>query len=91
MKKGALNISIFPNPTSDKTILNIYWPDNYPDGCKLTLRGFNGSIVYQRKVKLVPGKNLLELDLSNYSDGLYLINLISKRETLNSLLVKHNR
>ena len=68
------NISIFPNPTSDR--INLDLELNSP--AELTINIFNniGALIYQ-DYDYAFGELNKECDLSNYHQGIYFINIIS--------------
>lgn len=69
-KIGEFNISIFPNPTTSKITLEI---SDYPDliNGKISLFTLSGQLI--REMKITSDK--LEIDLSSYANGMYLIRL----------------
>ena len=64
---------IYPNPTSGKLKIDIYDGEGY----EIILQDINGNILEQLKTK-----EDLNLDISNYSSGIYLVIMINEK-TLN--------
>ena len=64
-------INLFPNPTEDNVFFSI------PSSIKIeSLKIYNsiGQLVYSQEINSI-SNNLLKIDLTNFSNGIYLINL----------------
>lgn len=71
----AQKLKVYPNPTTDKIYLNQI-PFTGP--FTLVLETINGKLILQKKV--FPSLNM-ELDLSEYASGMYILKLICEKET----------
>jgi len=71
---GGMQISMYPNPTSDKVILSVTGTDTY--GCEATLTTAAGVVIERRTVSSVSS----EFDMSRLASGVYLISLVSGEE-----------
>ena len=69
------NLALYPNPTSN--ILNVSF-GNIQFVEQITLTDLQGKIIVQKKNIT---SNNLQLDLSNYNNGLYLLQVQSKEDT----------
>ena len=63
---------IYPNPSINKTFINFFVAE---EPATYNLRVFNsiGQIMYNESTLLNQGRNTIELDISNYSKGAYII------------------
>jgi len=68
--------SVYPNPGSGNINVEITVAGN--ENYTLKVVDITGQVVYNEMIPLTTGKNVKSLDLSSYSDGLYMIQLISK-------------
>jgi len=76
LKESAVNkLMVYPNPTTDKIFLNQI-PFTGP--FTLVLETISGKLILQKKV--FPSLNM-ELDLSEYASGIYILKLICEKET----------
>lgn len=64
-------ITTYPNPTKDKLIVE--WDKVMDENIQVSLLNQNGEIVYQEQRRL--NGNQLELNLSNYADGVYVLEI----------------
>ncbi len=77
----ALNISIAPNPVSDR--LSIATEDNIP--FEITIQDMKGSILHSQKHS---GQTTLDLDTSSFAAGLYLAKIVSEQGSAVKKIVK---
>lgn len=71
---GGMQISMYPNPTSDKVILSVTGTDTF--NCEATLMTSTGVVIERRTVSSVA----TEFDMSRLASGFYLISLVSGDE-----------
>jgi hypothetical protein len=72
----AADITIYPNPATRE--LNIDFNSVSESIATLRLISLTGQIILNREIKTVEGKNHCVLDLSNFPNGLYSFELVSK-------------
>ena len=84
MKIGKKEISIFPNPTTSFVTINF---NSKVLNCIFTIFNSTGSIVYT--INILNGTTI-ELDFSQYSPGVYLVQLTQNGSEMGSgkLIVK---
>lgn len=84
------NISInkiYPNPTDDLAYLNLN--SSYEGQATINIMGIDGRLITQFKRDVIFGDNTLELDLSAYEKGIYLVEIISDKDrAVSKLMVK---
>jgi len=74
------NMKVFPNPTTGKVYLN-----NLPSTGTLLLESLNGKTLIQKTIQVSAE---MDLDLTDYSAGIYLLKLISDKDTYLFKIVK---
>ncbi len=67
------NIEVFPNPTTG--ILNLQSNDSHPE-VDVHLINVNGKILYQERLKIETNGFSRQLDLSNFTKGIYFVRFI---------------
>jgi Secretion system C-terminal sorting domain len=86
-KKSKFNIaSIAPNPTKETS--NIIYNSDKNEIINLTLMDVSGRIVLAQNVSITEGSNNLSLNLSNLTNGLYILNLKNSDQVLIQKIVK---
>jgi Secretion system C-terminal sorting domain/PKD domain len=84
------NISInkiYPNPTDDLAYLNLN--SSYEGQATINIMGIDGRLITQFMRDVIFGDNTLELDLSAYEKGIYLVEIISDKDrAVSKLMVK---
>lgn len=75
----SLDVSIYPNPTSDRVIISI--PDNQYD-FTVEMYDLNGKMVMSDKINRVD--NQKELDVTSLATSYYLLKLVSQDADYNS-------
>ncbi len=75
---GALvdNIFVYPNPANE--LITIRFISNSETNVALRLVNLTGQILLSEDIKAVEGTNLHEIDLSTFTPGIYLIQLVSE-------------
>jgi len=80
------NLKIYPNPTADLAIIQI--DNSFSQSADLFIRGIIGNLKEKKSVEIVNGTIIL--DLKNYQNGLYLLELnLTKAKFKGSLLIAH--
>ncbi len=70
-KNNTLEMSIFPNPTNGKSKLMVQLSGNAI--ANVTVTDIIGKVVQNKQVPVYSGDNQIDIDLSNYSKGIYLV------------------
>jgi hypothetical protein len=65
------DVLIYPNPTDGG--ITVSWKNNYDRGLTLTIYNSVGSLV--KKVQIQPQVNEVNIDLSDFRPGIYILNL----------------
>ena len=73
------NISLYPNPATNSTNVNLYSLEN--KNITLRLKNIMGKIVSEVNINLLSGNNNIKLNLSNLKNGIYFINSESMNDT----------
>ena len=75
-----LNVKISPNPS--KGIFYLNFNDFKPGDVKLVVYGVNGIKIKEQQYRIGSNDMRKELDLTSYSPGLYLINIVNSQTSL---------
>lgn len=78
LRSNTASLRVFPNPANEAVQVFI---QSFP-AKKLEVRDKTGRIVYSQQLKVENSVSLLEIDISNYPPGIYLIQAISENRTL---------
>jgi hypothetical protein len=70
-------ISIYPNPSSG--FVNLDFSSAGIEACELTLRSYNGALIWARPLKDLANSAVLSLDLGEIADGVYLLHVNSEK------------
>ena len=76
------NLSVFPNPVTD--IVQLYGKEQFKAGQTIQIIDATGKRV---KMTTAPNGNRLQIDLSGYTSGLYLLQLIENGKVLENLQI----
>ncbi len=76
-----LNVSVYPNPTND--LLTIKMP-NIIQNTKISIYAINGQVLTQLNTK----NQEISIDLSNYSKGIYFVNLTTDNSSKSIKIIK---
>ena len=71
-------IEVYPNPTTN--FVTVSSEMNWADGTTITLHNMHGAILNSQPVQFGNGNSNYKIDLSEYSSGLYFINVSSQGE-----------
>nr|QCD26741.1 cellulase GH5 [Flavobacterium sp. AUG42] len=77
-------VKLFPNPSSDRVQLNTGDTDDFS---KVSVFDAQGRLMFEKEIK---SKEAVELSISNYLDGIYLVKLSGKRNAT-KILVKETK
>ncbi len=84
-KKGRTPLRIFPNPTQDH--VSVQYHNAHKGGLLLTLYNLQGEIIYRQRYP--EGKSKIDLWMSDYAAGIYLLVVKSDLESIVVKVVKH--
>ncbi|PKP31954.1 MAG: hypothetical protein CVT99_07025 [Bacteroidetes bacterium HGW-Bacteroidetes-16] len=82
---GAGTVSVFPNPAKDK--INISFNAKDQADLQISLNDLSGKQVFVNKYSVTKGENQLSADVNGLSKGVYVLNLITEKGTLNYKVV----
>jgi hypothetical protein len=81
------SISIFPNPSNGIFTLNV--STNRTDNYYLTIYNAAGQLVWQEQLSAFNGSRRLNIDLSGYASGLYIVRLTGSDSEKQSRFIIH--
>jgi hypothetical protein len=76
--EATSSVQLYPNPAQDKATLK--FSSAHANDYSISLIESTGKIVYSSKGVSVEGENLIEINLANYSKGIYMLQMISNGE-----------
>ncbi|HEX5002502.1 MAG TPA: T9SS type A sorting domain-containing protein [Bacteroidia bacterium] len=76
--------SLYPNPASTSSTLSFYTASDA--AYTVTLSDISGKVVYTREIHALQGFNLIDLDLSTLSKGVYMVRLSGDSLNVNKRL-----
>jgi photosystem II stability/assembly factor-like uncharacterized protein len=79
------NVSIFPNPASENAVLNIGMVE--PVTARMQLVDITGREVFSEELRLSAGMNSIEMDLKNYTKGVYFISISNDKNVFTTKLI----
>lgn len=79
---GVENLEVYPNPASSYVDVVFNSTDEY--GASLQLMDITGRVVYTSEVGTTSGRNQLQIDLTNFSKGVYMLN-VTKNNTISRM------
>ena len=82
----ASQVSLFPNPSSGNSALNLSLQQS--TSVRLQVLDVKGAVLQQRTVLLPAGNSTLPVNLSSYPDGVYSIRVQYGTETKTLKLIK---
>lgn len=82
------SILLYPNPTKGQVSLNIHSAKS--EEARLTIRDITGRVVYEDALQLNRGHNLHQLNLTQLSQGIYLIAVKNDHINFNKKLILNN-
>ena len=81
------SLSVFPNPAKDIVTMSVNSSKPF-SGCQLSINNMLGQNVYAKDVDLTNGINKLNINVSNLSEGVYIISLQNGKDVVNGKFVK---
>jgi len=72
------DIQLYPNPAQDKATLK--FSSSHVSDYTISLIESTGKVVYNSKGVVMEGENMIELNLANYSKGIYMLQMIRDGE-----------
>jgi hypothetical protein len=84
--KTLQNIEVYPNPCSDFS--NIVIETKESDIFHLVVTNVLGEIVYQENLGIISGQKRIELNTSDFADGIYEIRINSSKGPVTKTLLK---
>lgn len=86
---GNLGLSIFPNPVADMTSIAFYIPEKWNYSYTIEIFNTNGELVISRTETITTkGNQTLELDLSQLSQGMYVMKIEGEGNSLYQKFIK---
>jgi hypothetical protein len=82
---GAGTVSVFPNPAKDK--INVTFNAKDQTDLQISLNDLSGKQVLVNKYTLAKGENQLSVDVNGLSKGVYVLNLVTEKGTINYKVV----
>lgn len=83
-----MNAVIYPNPSNDRCNLMIQLQDEN-SSVQIVITDITGKIIDDNRVALMSGTNKIELNTSNYVNGIYFVTIISDHLRKSLKLIKH--
>jgi len=88
VKQPVSGVIAYPNPTSGK--LNIQWMETSTENATVSISDITGREIYKTSINMTQGTGINQVDLSNLSNGLYLISINSGNINYNNKVdVRH--
>ncbi len=82
-------VIVFPNPATDKVVVN-YFAQESKDDVQMFVYDMTGTIVHKELFSTANGLNQLEFNLTNYSNGIYMVVVQDGDKTYsNKLQIQH--
>lgn len=87
-RESELNFEafVFPNPSAFSLKLNVSNSNN--EEFKIEIFNINSDLVYSKNEKLLSGKNQIDIAIESLDNGLYLLDVKSQENNLNSKTIK---
>ncbi len=79
-------LSIFPNPTTN--VINIDFKEPITDVIKLTITDISGKVFYQQNYDKGLINKSLQINIADFTAGLYIVNIISNKENISRIIAK---
>ena len=82
---GAGTVNVFPNPAKDK--INVSFNAKDQADLQISLNDLSGKQVLTNKYSVTKGENQLSVDVNGLSKGVYVLNLVTEKGTINYKVV----
>ena len=79
-------VNVYPNPFVDQIEIQLEVKESAE--AMMSITDINGKLILQKELQLVPGTFKDQIDLSNFSSGMYLLNIVHEREILSKKIIK---
>jgi hypothetical protein len=79
------NVSVYPNPTTDKIIVEINAEVN--EGSVISIISLQGKVIYSEVVKENTTDYRTEIDVDNYARGIYLLKLEDENSSIQQRII----
>jgi len=80
------DVNLYPNPFVD--IIELQLDVKKSARAQLNITDLNGKLMLQKELQLSEGLFTDQIDLSNFSNGVYLFNIIHEQEVLSRKIIK---
>lgn len=80
------DFALYPNPAV--SLVNISFKSNTSQQGSSEIFSLNGQLEMDMRLEILSGENMKEVDISDLSDGVYILHFTSKTDTINSIFVK---
>lgn len=80
------DINIYPNPTSENSFIE--FTSSFDGILEVLIYDISGRIVFNNSFSMIRGLNVLQLETSSFSQGMYYVNLSNNEENINLKLIK---
>lgn len=85
--QDELNIQLYPNPTHSNAILAIH--SNTNEKATINIIDLNGHVLSSQQANVTTGNQIINLNLSKFNEGLYIVQYQGKTNTQNFKLIKN--
>ncbi len=79
-RNSILDLILFPNPSTD--YIHLEWADNQVRAFDLSIYNSLGQLQLQQQLATQKGGNKAKIDLTQFSEGLYLLHLRNKDKVI---------
>jgi PKD repeat protein len=81
------SLAVYPNPAKDMVTLSVNCIKSF-SGCQLSINNILGQNVYAKDIDLASGANKMDINVSNLSEGVYIISLQNGKDIVTSKFIK---
>lgn len=81
------SVSVFPNPVSTKTDLNITYNTSLAEKVRLRICNSFGQTIFDKEYKTSAGKNELKIPTEGFTEGIYFLTLQSESTNAQSKII----
>ena len=82
-----LLVRVFPNPSKGK--FNLSFKLEYMKDINLKIINYLGDVVFSQEIKAQRGQYDKTIDLGNKANGIYMLNITTKNQSINQKIVIH--
>lgn len=83
---SSMQLNVFPNPANEELTLEINMLE--ANDVKIMLVNIAGQLVYTEELNKFSGNHVKQIDLKEYSKGIYYLQLITKDEVVTKKIIK---